>query len=142
MKNKMEPLCDTFRKQKIPILNDQQLFASMSGAAAVSITSVQSLDYLLERDKQREKDGFPRKIRVGKMVKPSQNGDDKIVIVPTTVEEKLIHDQVRVTEEGEDEGDDTGGGEGGGGGKPFAGLEVSFQSHQGLGLGFRFRLSI
>ena len=87
----MEPLCNTFRKQKIPIVNDQQLFAKMSGAAAVSITSVQSLDYLLERDKQREKDGFPRKIRVGKMVKPSQNGDDKIVIVPTTVEEKLIH---------------------------------------------------
>ena len=111
----MEPLCNTFRKQKIPIVNDQQLFAKMSGAAAVSITSVQSLDYLLERDKQREKDGFPRKIRVGKMVKPSQNGDDKIVIVPTTVEEKLIHDQVRVNEEGEDEGDDTGGGEGGAG---------------------------
>jgi len=99
----------------IPPFNNQQMFANMSGAAAVSITSVQSLDYLLERDKQREKDGFPRKIRVGKMVKPSQNGDDKIVIVPTTVEEKLIHDQVRVTEEGEDEGDDTGGGEGGAG---------------------------
>ncbi|MCK5515803.1 MAG: DUF444 family protein [Desulfobulbaceae bacterium] len=81
----------------------------MPGAAAVSITSVQSLDYLLARDKQREKDGFPRKIRVGKMVKPSQNGDDKIVIVPTTVEEKLLHDKVRISEEGEGEGDDSGG---------------------------------
>jgi hypothetical protein len=77
------------------------------------LTTVQSLDYLLERDKQREQDGFPRKIRVGKMVKPSQDGDDKVVIVPTTVEEKLLHDQVRVGEEGDGGGE--GGGEGGAG---------------------------
>lgn len=111
----MEPLANTTGKEKNPSVNEQRMFVSMSGAAAVSITSVQSLDYLLERDKQREKDGFPRKIRIGRMVKPSQNGDDKIVIVPTTVEEKLIHDQVRVTEEGEEEGDDAGAGEGGAG---------------------------
>ena len=90
-----------------------QQAVNMSGSPAVSITSVQSLDYLLARDKQREKDGFPRKIRVGKMVKPSQNGDDKVVIVPTTVEEKFIHDKVRLAEEGEGEGADSGAGEGG-----------------------------
>ena len=51
-----------------------------------------SLDELLERDRQREKDGFPRKIQVGKLVKPGKGGNGKVVVVPTTVEEKLIHD--------------------------------------------------
>ena len=75
------------------------------------VTSVHSLDYLLERDAMREKDGFPRKIRVGKMVKPGRDGDDKVVVVPTTVEEKLIHDRIQL----DDKGQDTGTGEGGSG---------------------------
>jgi len=58
-----------------------------------------SLDELLERDKQREEDGFPRKIQVGRLVKPGRGGG-KVVVVPTTVEEKLIHDPtVRPPEE-------------------------------------------
>ena len=55
-------------------------------------TQIRSLDELLERDKQREKDGFPRKIRVGRLVKPGRGQKDKVVVVPTTVEEKLYHD--------------------------------------------------
>ena len=55
--------------------------------------SIHSIDDLLERDKQREEDGFPRKIRVGRMIKPGRGGKDKIVVVPTTVEEKFIHDR-------------------------------------------------
>ena len=55
-------------------------------------TQIRSLDELLERDKQREKDGFPRKIRVGRLVKPGRGQKDKVVVVPTTVEEKLFHD--------------------------------------------------
>ncbi|MFH0925234.1 MAG: DUF444 family protein [bacterium] len=51
-----------------------------------------SIDELLERDKQREIDGFPRKIRVGRLIKPGKGKDGKIVIVPTTIEEKFIHD--------------------------------------------------
>jgi hypothetical protein len=54
--------------------------------------SLRSIDELLERDKLREKDGFPKKIRVGRLIKPGQGGKDKIVVVPTTVEEKFIHD--------------------------------------------------
>lgn len=103
------------RTQNVYDFNDLQFLLNMSLAQSVSITSVQSLDYLLARDRQREKDGFPRKIRVGKMVKPSQSGDDKIVIVPTTVEEKLLHDKVRLEEEGEGEEGDSGSGEGGAG---------------------------
>jgi len=56
------------------------------------ITCLRSIDELLEQDKQREKDGFPKKIRVGRMIKPGKGGKDKVVVVPTTVEEKLVHD--------------------------------------------------
>lgn len=62
-------------------------------------TRIKSLDDLLERDKQREKDGFPRKIRVGRLIKPGKGGKDKVVVVPTTVEEKFLHDRVRPTQE-------------------------------------------
>ncbi len=94
---------------------DPEMLHDASPPNLMALTTVQSLDYLLEKDKQREKDGFPRKIRVGKMVKPSQNGDDKVVIVPTTVEEKLLHDKVRFNEEGEEEGDGEGSAQGGSG---------------------------
>lgn len=50
-----------------------------------------TLDDLMDRDARREEDGFPRKIRIGKLVKPSRDGQ-KVVVVPTTVEEKLVHD--------------------------------------------------
>lgn len=93
--------------------SDLEMLHDASPPNLVALTTVQSLDYLLERDKQREKDGFPRKIRVGKMVKPSQDGDEKIVIVPTTVEEKLLHDKVRLDEEGEGGDGDPSSGEGG-----------------------------
>ncbi len=65
---------------------------------------IKSLDELLERDRLREVDGFPRKIRVGRLIKPGRGGKDKIVVVPTTVEEKLIHDRVRRNEEEETPG--------------------------------------
>jgi len=59
---------------------------------APSAVHIRSLDDLLQRDRQREQDGFPRKIQVGRLVRPGRGGKDKIVVVPTTVEEKLIHD--------------------------------------------------
>ena len=54
-----------------------------------------TLDELLERDRKREEDGFNRKIRIGRIVKPGTGGKEKIIIVPTTVEEKFIHDSSR-----------------------------------------------
>ena len=95
--------------------NDLEMLHDASPPRLMALTTVQSLDYLLEKDKQREEDGFPRKIRIGRMVKPSQTGDDKVVIVPTTVEEKLLHDKVRFNEESEGGEDDQGSGEGGSG---------------------------
>jgi len=74
------------------------------------VTSLSSIDELLERDRQRETDGFPRKIRVGRLVKPGKGKKDKVVVVPTTVEEKLIHD--RLPESTEEEQTAGGSGEG------------------------------
>jgi uncharacterized sporulation protein YeaH/YhbH (DUF444 family) len=51
-----------------------------------------TLDELIAKDKQREKDGFPRKIKVGRMIKPGLKGKGKVVVVPTASEEKFIHD--------------------------------------------------
>jgi len=69
--------------------------------------SLRSIDELLERDKQREEDGFPRKIRIGRMVRPGKGAKEKIILVPTTVEEKFIHDSRK--EEASGEGAGTGG---------------------------------
>jgi len=51
-----------------------------------------TIDELLERDRLREKDGFPRKIRVGRLIKPGKGKNNAVIVVPTTVEEKFIHD--------------------------------------------------
>ena len=70
-----------------------------------------SLDELMERDQQREDDGFPRKIRIGRLVKPGRGGHNKVVVVPTTAEDKLVHDN-KFKEEAEGGGDAGGSGEG------------------------------
>ncbi|MDK9705628.1 MAG: DUF444 family protein [Desulforhopalus sp.] len=116
--------------------NDQAMQGNTSPQNLMALNSVQSLDYLLERDKQREKDGFPRKIRIGKMVKPSQEGDDKVVIVPTTVEEKLLHDQVRTGGDGDGGGDGQGGQGGSGDGEEGEIIgEQPVRPEQGAGQG-------
>ena len=66
-----------------------QRLVAMQGSAGANIRSI---DELLDRDRQREQDGFPRKISVGRLIKPGKRGKEKVVIVPTTVEEKLLHD--------------------------------------------------
>ena len=58
---------------------------------STTLSRLFTLDKLLERDKLREKDGFPRKIKLGKLVKPSKDGKDKTIIIPTTSEEKFFH---------------------------------------------------
>ena len=80
---------------------------SMLPPKSTYIHSLSSIDELLERDRQREQDGFPRKIRIGRLVKPGKGGKAKIILVPTTVEEKFIHDPRRKVQ-GE-KGDSTGG---------------------------------
>jgi uncharacterized sporulation protein YeaH/YhbH (DUF444 family) len=74
--------------------HDLFFLQEMSAPQVSPATCMRSLEELLERDKLREKDGFPRKIRVGRLIKPGRGQKDKIVVVPTTVEEKFIHDKV------------------------------------------------
>jgi len=72
---------------------------------------LKSIDELLERDKQREKDGFPRKIKLGRIFRPGKTGKDKIIIVPTIVEEKFYHDSIRFRDRKNDRSAGTGDGE-------------------------------
>ncbi len=72
--------------------NDLSSLQGMGAPQSTYITCLRSIDELLERDKQREKDGFPRKIRVGRLIKPGKGDKDKVVVVPATVDEKFIHD--------------------------------------------------
>src|SRR6056297_2302391 len=70
---------------------------------------LRSFEELLERDRQREKDGFPRKIKIGRLVRPGHK--NKVSVVPTTVEEKFIHDNVTAKEYEEGESGGAGDGE-------------------------------
>ncbi len=78
------------------------------------IMSLESLDDLLKRDEQREKDGFPKKIRIRKILV----GAGKVIMVPYVEEEKLIHGEFEPNldddegDEGEDQGNVVGSGEG------------------------------
>jgi uncharacterized protein len=85
--------------QDIYAYHDLLDLQGMAAMQSTSHVSIRSLDELLERDKQREKDGFPRKINVGRLIKPGKSGKDKVVIVPSTVEEKFLHDNSFRTEE-------------------------------------------
>jgi uncharacterized sporulation protein YeaH/YhbH (DUF444 family) len=85
--------------------HDLMAMQAMSQPKGSYVSHIRSIDELLEKDRQREKDGFPRKIRVGKMIKPGKAGKGKVVVVPTTVEEKFIHDpRFADPEEGQGEG--------------------------------------
>jgi len=73
---------------------------ALAPPTAAPIARLGSLDDLMDRDNRREADGFPRKIRIGKLVKPWKGGRNKVVVVPATVEEKLVHDP-RFKEDGD-----------------------------------------
>ncbi len=63
---------------------------------------LESFEDLLKRDERREKDGFPKKIKVGRVLA----GSGKVILVPTVVEEKLLHTDF---EPGSGQGTGTGG---------------------------------
>ena len=80
------------RQDSVYAYHDLLDLQAMSVMQLPPSVSIRSIDELLERDRQREKDGFPRKINVGRLIKPGKGGKDKVVIVPSTVEEKFLHD--------------------------------------------------
>ncbi len=115
-------------------LNDLAVFQNI-GIPRDYRLGLQTLDELMQRDKQRENDGFPRRIRIGKIAKPVKGGKGQVILVPTTEEPKFYHDNSTSSEnqaggsgEGEEgevigeqkadqqgEGEGTGAGQGGGG---------------------------
>jgi len=92
---------------------DMAALQDTSSSHGASYTAgIRSLDQLLERDRLREKDGFPRKIRIGRMIRPGRKEKECFVIVPSTVEEKFIHDRVKQSSEEETTGGSGSGEEG------------------------------
>lgn len=86
-------------------LNDMLVLKQAVNPHYTASSLIKSLDELLERDRQREQDGFPRKIQVGRLIKPGRGGKGKVVVIPTTVEEKFYHDPtVRPPGEGGESG--------------------------------------
>jgi hypothetical protein len=57
------------------------------------VLSLESFEDLLKIDEQREKDGFPKKIKIRKIMA----GPGKIIMVPYVEEEKLIHGEFEPT---------------------------------------------
>jgi uncharacterized sporulation protein YeaH/YhbH (DUF444 family) len=101
-------------KKDIYKLTLEDLVHSMTGTgapAAYYYNQLKTIDELLERDKIREKDGFPRKIRLGRLIKPGKGGKNSIIMVPTTVEEKFYHGDVPV-KKSDQESDSQGEGDG------------------------------
>lgn len=80
---------------------DLMVLQALSPPQSTYVNQIKSIDELLEKDNQREKDGFPRKIRIGRMIKPGKGDRGKVVVVPSTVEEKFIHDPRFSTDEEE-----------------------------------------
>lgn len=101
------------------------------------IHTIGSIEDLLQRDTQREKDGFPRKIRIGKLIKPARGGKDKVIVVPTTVEEKFYHDTRTPEEEETQQSGGSGSGEQGEviGEEPMEGSQGGGGSGPGQGEG-------
>lgn len=96
----IEPDFDFF-KDKIPNLysmTDMEVFNQSPYPKLPYYSTLKTLDELLENDKKREADGFPKRIRIGKIIKPTKGEEGKVVVVPTTTEPKFYHDD-SITEE-------------------------------------------
>lgn len=76
-----------------------------------TVLQMHTLDDLIERDKQREEDGFPKRIKLGKIVKPVKGKKGKVIVVPTTTEPKFYHDD-SIMQETDDAGSTGGAGKG------------------------------
>lgn len=91
--------------------------------------ALETLEELLRRDKQREEDGFPRRIRLGKIAKPRDNNKQEVVVVPTTTEPKFYHDENPTDEEA------TGGSGSGEEGEVIGEQQASEEEEEGEGEG-------
>lgn len=63
------------------------IYVPVNNFSGKPIVSIQSFEDLLKRDEKREEDGFPRKIKIRRIIA----GKGKIIVVPYVEEAKLIH---------------------------------------------------
>jgi uncharacterized sporulation protein YeaH/YhbH (DUF444 family) len=80
-------------------INDFAIFGTPTPNKASFAANLFTIEDLMARDKQREEDGFPRRIRLGKVAKSSGQNKKQVVIVPTTTEPKFYHDSSTTDEE-------------------------------------------
>lgn len=69
---------------------------------------MKTLDDLLDQDRQRKADGFPEKIKIGKLIVPGSK-NNTVVVIPTATEEKFHHGHNPMEEEttgGQGEGEE------------------------------------
>ena len=83
--------------------NDFEVFTKRKQPKLDYLSALKTLDELMAHDKQREADGFPKRIRFGKIIKPVKGKKGQIIVVPTTYEPKFLHDN-SITEEEESGG--------------------------------------
>ena len=63
--------------------------------------SYKSIEELAEIDKQREKDGFPKKIKIRRVVWKASDGKKKVAFLPSVTEDQFVHDnEIRFPDEG------------------------------------------
>ncbi|HCB61046.1 MAG TPA: hypothetical protein DHV29_11845 [Bacteroidales bacterium] len=91
------------RSHSLYFMHDWMVLPGYHTPAPDARLMLRSLEDLLDKDKKREEDGFTRRIRLGKIVKPGKGKKSKVVIVPSTTEPKFYHDD-SITDE-----DSTGG---------------------------------
>lgn len=101
-KSEAEPSFPEYFKN-LYLYNDLELIQQLNVPEPNPLVNIKTLDELLEHDNQRAKDGFPKRIRIGKLMKPGKGKKAKVVVVPSTYEPKFYHDD-SVTEDGEGQG--------------------------------------
>ncbi len=84
-------------------IREKLLKKSRADSPMPPAASLESFEDLLKRDEAREKDGFPKKIKIRKILA----GPGKIIMVPYVEEEKLVHGEFepKSEQDGEEVGD-------------------------------------
>jgi len=97
-----KPLDDAMKEKhfsSVYFMHDWMMLPGYYTPAPDAKLMMRSLEDLLEKDRKREADGFTRRIRLGKLVKPGKGKKSKVVIVPSTTEPKFYHDDSVTDEE-------------------------------------------
>ncbi|MBI2462709.1 MAG: DUF444 family protein [Candidatus Spechtbacteria bacterium] len=99
MKNDFMTESDIDGMKRSAILRYMHKLGLYASSTPSPVMSLVSLDDLLQIDAQREKDGFPKKIKIRRTLA----GPGRIIMVPYVEEEQLIHGDFEPNEEEDDD---------------------------------------